>query len=1271
MVAFALSSVLDPATLYAQGLIDLPAAGAVVKLSEPFQPAILKGLKVDPANPLKFDFIVDKGDSRLEAAALENEGQKLIKYFLTALTVPENELWVNLSPYEGNRIIPDKFGLTEMGRDLLAEDYLLKQLTASLMDPDAGLGREFWQRVYERAQKEFGTTDIPVDTFNKVWIMPDTAKIFEKGNSVYLVESRMKVLLEQDYVALQNNKIEQVPSEDNDKYKVSKFASDIVREVIIPELTREVNEGENFAKLRQVHNSLVLAAWYRQKVKDGILGTSYVGQNKIAGSESGDPAAKDKIYAQYVEAFEKGVYNYIKEDYDTYSQQMIPRKYFSGGYAGEKIDFAMATEDDLKLLAAGGQDAVAGLTAERGINTGALAVAPGRFMDFRTNLKPNAPEGADSAMTTVGQIAQLASQSPTGALLRRISESVDRETLPPETAQLIFMLRNSLSWREGMQNEVQQVYARLIQRVLKGRPVLDPLRFPEIKRGITGAVSDLDLTGSENKVVLVGGDEEFFGVAQVDRVIYIENAFLKRMLALDDPEERIRAAFARAFTATPDEGVLQYWKKAKERLGPEAALEKFGLNTREDPERLIRQFSALFYAVPDDPNYLALRELFEKEGITFPEIQEGSQSERLLYEVFKFSRWAIAENFMNMVLGERREDVQPLIGYAGSPTTSAHMLALRMVNVLCKAAKGDFNLTGDDYRKLILSYNKLLRLVMNKQIAAEAGDDYIIPDEFEDLNGEERTDQIVYKEEFRLRRDYIFGTDHFRAFLKRMFSDITDRNIKDFWYYYRKPGAIYIMKALLENKDFYRLTADDVLVLNKLVEGLQSKSFALLLETKATHYVALKERNQVDAQVAAFKEWMAEHGIARLPNLDVVSKHWLNNLNLFGDQEWKIGLAVLPREDVAPDPIREAMITGTLSVDGKVIGKPMRVRFIPMPEATNKVSSSAGRNVLLELLLFGKISEEDAPGFFSIPTLGWSYVLTNEKFRTSLLDNLKVPFSAEVVARKGGRKALQELRTKMPPGSTISIVPILRMVNGIEEVDSFALQIHRDQIIYEFLDVDFREGQAEELIKTIEESTQFRIPAGPSPVTRLNALMQNRRFESRLIEMSNQGKLSSAVSAIIHPEQGAMGFRKVRDILVIDYQAPEVQRVAQIQVRSSYQQVAPGIFRFVNVLMGDIKRLSPEELQVLKSYNSIDSAMEQPDDQQSQIKGGIDFGLNNIYMDIQSDGDNVQFNFDPATLQNGNFDGLVPVILNVTPINDLPMFLGAKEPDQQLAGAGV
>ena len=179
----------------------MPAPGVRVNLSPEFNPPILKGIKVHTDNPFRFDFILDQGDS---SNSNDTEATKLIKYFLASLTVPEKDLWVNLSPYEKDRIIPNSFGLTEMGRDLLAEDYMLKQITASLIYPEDEVGKKFWKRIYDEAYKKFGTTNIPVNTFNKVWIVPEQAVVYEnaKAGTAYVVESKLKVMLEQDYVAI-------------------------------------------------------------------------------------------------------------------------------------------------------------------------------------------------------------------------------------------------------------------------------------------------------------------------------------------------------------------------------------------------------------------------------------------------------------------------------------------------------------------------------------------------------------------------------------------------------------------------------------------------------------------------------------------------------------------------------------------------------------------------------------------------------------------------------------------------------------------------------------------------------------------------------------------------------------------------------------------------------------------------------------------------------------------------------------------------------------
>ena len=365
LAAFLITSVIGPLPQARAEEFYLPAPGVMVHLSPPRNPPLLKGIKVHPDNPFRFDFILDVGDGSKQSLngqvmnlPLQQEATKLIKYFLASLTVPEKDLWVNLSPYEKDRIIPNSFGLTEMGRDLLAEDYMLKQITASLIYPEDEIGKKFWKRVYQEAAKKFGTTDIPVNTFNKVWIVPDKAVVYEnaKAGTAYVVESKLKVMLEQDYLALEKNQTQtrghvpegavspsplpnelglnaKAPQGNNrtTSENVSVLGSQIVREIVIPELTTEVNGNKNFSKLRQVYNSLILATWYKKKIKDSILEQVYADKNKVAGVNIDDPLEKQRIYERYLRAFKKGVFNYIKEDKDILSQETIPRKYFSGG----------------------------------------------------------------------------------------------------------------------------------------------------------------------------------------------------------------------------------------------------------------------------------------------------------------------------------------------------------------------------------------------------------------------------------------------------------------------------------------------------------------------------------------------------------------------------------------------------------------------------------------------------------------------------------------------------------------------------------------------------------------------------------------------------------------------------------------------------------------------------------------------------------------------------------------------------------------------------
>ncbi len=331
-------------------VVNLPLPGTMVNLSRGFIPPLLNGLVINPNNPFQFDFILDMGEDLISNEDLQSESDRLIKYFLAALTTPEDEMWVNLSPYEPDRIIPQEFGLTEMGRDMLAQDYILKQLSASIIYPEKEIGKDFWERVYEKAMDRFGTTQIPFNTFNKIWIVPDQAVVFADGNLAFIIETHLKVMLEEDYLSSQfarqgqakpKKKLAQIKTMDGG------ISSEILREIIVPEIEKEVNEGEHFAMLRQIFHSAILAKWYKENLTQSILSRKYANQKKILGVDVEDKDVKEKIYKQYLLAFRKGVYNIIKEDYDPSTQEMIPRKYFSGGTS---MVIPLTVTNDLAML---------------------------------------------------------------------------------------------------------------------------------------------------------------------------------------------------------------------------------------------------------------------------------------------------------------------------------------------------------------------------------------------------------------------------------------------------------------------------------------------------------------------------------------------------------------------------------------------------------------------------------------------------------------------------------------------------------------------------------------------------------------------------------------------------------------------------------------------------------------------------------------------------------------------------------------------------------
>jgi len=276
----------------------------------------LKGLKIDPADPFHFEFIIDTPDATASEAALKDAVSMQIRYFLACLAMPEKELWVNLSPVEADRIIPDALAQTELGEGMLTQDLVLKQISSGMTDPSTALGKAYWASMKGVAPK--GDT-------SKIWIVPSAADIFADGDNAYVTGVTLKV------------------------------KSETANPAIVPAVEREVNTGEAFAPLRQICNALMLATWFKLRLKESVMAKIFADRGKVKGVDLAQPDMKDSLYRQYLAAFKKGAYDVLKKERDSASNRMVKRRYFSGGLVFSAASSVVARD---QRPVAGNQDTI-------------------------------------------------------------------------------------------------------------------------------------------------------------------------------------------------------------------------------------------------------------------------------------------------------------------------------------------------------------------------------------------------------------------------------------------------------------------------------------------------------------------------------------------------------------------------------------------------------------------------------------------------------------------------------------------------------------------------------------------------------------------------------------------------------------------------------------------------------------------------------------------------------------------------------------------------
>jgi len=317
----------QPVFAQVAGLSPVPAYLDKYHSAENIRPVHLRSLSFDTSRRL-FDLAVDKGGHiSIPLDGLRETAVELLKYFMIGLSVPDDKFWVNLRPDDPDRIMDPLIEQTDIGKIMLEADLNLKKDLAMLTSPDTVLGREYWQRLYQRSSELFAGQDTQIPTVTRPWIVPGEIIVGLSGDFAYVYKATLKVMLEKDYL----KHVDWQSSGDPKVEALNEYSASLVRQLILPALTGKVNSAPQYAALRQVYYSLILSQWFKAKYRgsSSMPIASKIDAQDLSGLTSRASWSKEAYYNAYRKSFLDGEYQ--REDRIQTKGGIEIRQYVSGG----------------------------------------------------------------------------------------------------------------------------------------------------------------------------------------------------------------------------------------------------------------------------------------------------------------------------------------------------------------------------------------------------------------------------------------------------------------------------------------------------------------------------------------------------------------------------------------------------------------------------------------------------------------------------------------------------------------------------------------------------------------------------------------------------------------------------------------------------------------------------------------------------------------------------------------------------------------------------
>ncbi len=245
-IIFALEQIFSPKLLWAQG----PSMAS----SHSLPLVYLNGMEIQPNGNLRFSWaIYNTNSSPNQQSLISYDKKENLAYFLTALALPDENLWVNLNiTLDETAILGNGLAMTDLGKLFLQTDIQLKKDVKDIFQK-----KLIWNEIIDRAQ-DIGWQEDEWSFKPRFWIVQGKSVVLENDNIILIKQATLKIQVANESNTLNEN--------DN---KFAKDAIAVINEKVIPELEKKINSRPEYAKLRQAYRATILAQWYENKIEEG------------------------------------------------------------------------------------------------------------------------------------------------------------------------------------------------------------------------------------------------------------------------------------------------------------------------------------------------------------------------------------------------------------------------------------------------------------------------------------------------------------------------------------------------------------------------------------------------------------------------------------------------------------------------------------------------------------------------------------------------------------------------------------------------------------------------------------------------------------------------------------------------------------------------------------------------------------------------------------------------------------------------------------------